>query len=34
VQAAGNTNYNINISAQIPGSSAVTMSVNPSLSVH
>jgi hypothetical protein len=34
VQATGNANYNINFSAQIPGSSGITTSVNPSLSVH
>jgi hypothetical protein len=34
VQNTGNTNYNINFSAQIPGSSGITTSVNPSLSVH
>jgi hypothetical protein len=34
VQATGSANYNINFSAQIPGSSGITVSVNPSLSVH
>ena len=34
VQAAGNAQYNINFSAQIPGSSGITTNVNPSLSVH
>lgn len=34
VQAAGNANYNINFSAQIPGASGITVSVNPALSVH
>jgi hypothetical protein len=34
VQAAGNASYNINFSAQIPGSSGISTSVNPSLSVH
>ena len=31
VQAAGSANYNINFSAQIPGSSGITTSVNPSI---
>jgi len=34
VQAAGNSQYNINFSAQIPGQSGITTSVNPSLTVH
>jgi len=34
VQAAGNSQYNINFSAQIPGQSGITTNVNPSLSVH
>lgn len=34
VQAAGNASYNINFSAQIPGSSGITTNVTPSLSVH
>jgi hypothetical protein len=34
VQAAGSVNYSINFSAQIPGSSGISTTVNPSLSVH
>jgi len=34
VQAAGSDGYSINFSAQIPGSSGITTTVNPSLSVH
>ena len=34
VQAAGQASYNINFSAQIPGQSGITTSVNPALSVH
>ena len=34
VQQAGQSQYNINFSAQIPGSSGITTNVNPSLSVH
>jgi hypothetical protein len=34
VQAAGQASYSINFTAQIPGSSGITTSVNPSLSVH
>lgn len=34
VQTPGSDNYAINFSAQIPGSSGITTSVNPSLSVH
>lgn len=34
VQEAGNAQYNINFTAQIPGSSGITTSVNPTLSVH
>jgi hypothetical protein len=34
VQAAGNSQYNINFSAQIPGQSGITTNVNPSLTVH
>jgi hypothetical protein len=34
VQTAGIANYNINFIAQSPGSSAITTSVTPSLSVH
>lgn len=33
VQAAGEVPYNVNFSAQIPGSSGITTSVSPSLSV-
>jgi hypothetical protein len=31
VQAAGQSGYNVNFSAQIPGSSGITTSVNPSI---
>jgi len=34
VQASGQASYNINFSAQIPGSSGITTNVTPSLSVH
>jgi hypothetical protein len=34
VQQAGQAQYNINFSAQIPGSSGITTNVNPTLSVH
>jgi hypothetical protein len=34
VQAAGQAQYNINFSAQIPGQSGITTNVNPSLTVH
>ena len=34
VQQTGGANYNINFSAQIPGQSGITTSVNPALSVH
>lgn len=34
VQAAGTASYNINFTAQIPGSSGITTNVNPTLSVH
>lgn len=33
VQAAGQAQYNVNFTAQIPGASGITTSVNPSLSV-